>query len=175
MTAPPYLDSVPWSKTLRDGGGSGRLRYHRFVNGEEPELHLARPTNGLDDDVMESLRERLAMCSDLAFAHLVEAQVLGQQEKPELVLFAWLVADAVGSVRSALNLISEAVARTLPEGRFVDVVILNSAPELLLDVERVGCLLVERDPRERRAALEAAESGTPAGGPPTASRWWWPL
>lgn len=152
-----------------------RLGYHRLVSAEEHELRLDRPTNALDDEVMKSLREGLASCPDLAFAHLVEAQVRGQQEKPELVLFAWLVSGAVGSVRSALNLIAEAVARALPEDRFVDVVILNSAPELLLDVEGVGCLLVERDPEERKAALQAAESGaTESEGLPP-SRWWWPF
>jgi alkylhydroperoxidase family enzyme len=145
------------------------------VSTEEYELRLERPKNVLDDGVMKNLREGLACCPDLAFAHLVEAQVRGQQEKPELVLFAWLVSEAVGSVRSALNLISEAVARALPEDRFVDVVILNSAPELLRDVEGVGCLLVERDPEERQAALQAAESGaTEFEGSPT-SRWWWPF
>lgn len=166
---------MPWSKTSTGESSRGRLRYHRLVNVEEHELHLGRPTKKLDDEVMKNLREGLTACPDLAFAHLVEAQVRGRQERPELVLFAWLVSEAVGSVRSALNLISEAVARALPEDRFVDVVILNSAPELLLDVERVGCLLVERDPEERREALRAAESGELETEPPSTARWWWPF
>jgi hypothetical protein len=75
-----------------------------------------------------------------------------------LTLFVWIVPAAMGSLRGALNLISEAVARALPEDRFLDVVILNSAPELLTPVEEAGCLLVERDSDERRRARDAAAS-----------------
>ena len=64
---------------------------------------------------------------------------------------------AVRSLRAALNLVSDIVAKTLPRDRFVDIVILNSAPELLPEVERAGCLFVEPDPEERRRALAAVE------------------
>jgi hypothetical protein len=63
------------------------------------------------------------------------------------------------SLRAALNLVSESVAKALPRDRFLDVVILNSAPELLPDVERAGCLFVEPDPDERQRALAAIEEG----------------
>ena len=143
----------------------------------EPEidLRIGPPEKPLDGKVLKKLRDGLGACPDVAFAHLVQAQVRGQQEGPELVLFAWLVPGAMRSLRSALNLVSEVVARALPEDRFVDVVILNSAPELLLDVESVDCLLVERDTGERRRALIAAESGITELGPPRQARWWWPF
>ena len=67
-----------------------------------------------------------------------------------MVLFVWLVPAAMRSMRAALNLISEAVAMALPEDRFLDVVILNSAPELLPEIERVGSLLVAPHPDERQ-------------------------
>jgi hypothetical protein len=72
-----------------------------------------------------------------------------------LVLFVWLTAAAMRSLRHSLNLVSDEVARALPPGEYLDVVILNSAPELLDDVERAGRLLVERDPGERERALQA--------------------
>jgi hypothetical protein len=63
------------------------------------------------------------------------------------------------------------VARSLPEGQYLDVVVLNSAPELLEAVERAGCLLVERDPAERVRAL-AAVSGEAQPEPATKRPWW---
>lgn len=62
------------------------------------------------------------------------------------------------SMRAALNLVADAVAKALPRDQFLDVVILNSAPELLAQIERVDCLFVEVDPEERRRALEAGDS-----------------
>jgi hypothetical protein len=59
-------------------------------------------------------------------------------------------------LRFALNLVSEAVARSLPDGNYLDVVVLNSAPELLDQVERARSLLVENDPEERARASSAA-------------------
>ena len=73
------------------------------------------------------------------------------------LLFVWLVPAAMRSLRAALNLVSDSVAKALPRDLFLDVVILNSAPELLPDVERVGCLFVEPKPEERRQALAAIE------------------
>ena len=101
------------------------------------------------------LREGLGACPDVAFAHLVDVEVLGQGEGPGLVLFVWLVRAAMRSMRAALNLISETVATALPGDHFLDVVILNSAPELLPDIERVGRLLVAPHPDERQRALAA--------------------
>ena len=83
--------------------------------------------------------------------------MVGRQATAQLSLFVWLVPEAVGSLRAALNLVSEAVARALPEDVFLDVLILNSVPELLVAVEHAGCLLVERDSDERRRARAAAD------------------
>ena len=79
------------------------------------------------------------------------------------------------SLRSALNLVSEVVAGALPQGEFVDVVILNSAPELLGQVEAAGCLLVEPDPEERSRALTASLGGDSDPEEPPAARRWWPF
>jgi hypothetical protein len=104
------------------------------------------------------LAEELARCPDLAFAHLVEVLVPARQERPDLALFVWLRPPALRSLRFALNLVSEAVARVLPEGDFLDVLVLNSAPELLDQVERARSLLVENDPDERIRAIAAASA-----------------
>jgi hypothetical protein len=74
-----------------------------------------------------------------------------------MVLFVWLVPAAMRSLRAALNLVADTVAKTLPGDQFLDVVILNSAPELLPEVERAGCLFVEPHPDERRRALAAVD------------------
>jgi hypothetical protein len=91
------------------------------------------------------------------------------------VLFVWLVSRAVRSLKPALNLVSEAVARALPEDRFVDVVILNSVPELLQPVEAVDCLLIERDPEERRIAVAAGEEDRENEDGGNGRRRWWPF
>jgi len=101
------------------------------------------------------LRECLGSCPDLAFGHLVDVEVAERGEGPGMVLFVWLVPPAMRSMRAALNLISDIVAKALPGERFLDVVILNSAPELLPDVEQAGCLFVEPHPDERQRALAA--------------------
>jgi hypothetical protein len=77
----------------------------------------------------------------------------------------------------ALNLVSEVVAKALPEDRFIDVAILNSAPELLQDVERADSLFVVRDLEERRRALAAAADPDPGvdDEPKSSRRWWWPF
>lgn len=121
----------------------------------ENRLLLSSPERPLDRQSSESLRSALAACPDVAFAHLVDVQVEGVQDQPDLSLFVWLVPAAVRSLRGSLNLVSEIVAGAIPDDRSVDVLILNSAPELLAAVERAGCLFVERDPGERRRALEA--------------------
>jgi len=123
------------------------------------ELRIEPPAEPLDPEVQRSVQRRLEACPDVAFAHLPQVLVPGRQERPELVLFVWLTAGAMRSLRHSLNLVSDEVARALPSGKYLDVVILNSAPELLADVERAGCLLVERDPGERERALDAMRRG----------------
>jgi hypothetical protein len=126
----------------------------------------------LDPQLEQRLREELAGCPDLAFAHLPQVLVRGQQDHPELVLFVWLRPTALRSLRFALNLVSEAVAHVLPDGDYLDVVVLNSAPELLDPVERARSLLVENDPEERARALSAAASRED-GEPDSVRRPWW--
>jgi hypothetical protein len=109
----------------------------------------------LDADVSEKLRKALLDCPDLSFAHLVEVEVSGSGDGPGRVLFVWLDPAAMKSMRAALNLVSDAVARALPRDQFLDVVILNSAPELLTQIERAESPFVELDPEERRRALVA--------------------
>jgi len=130
------------------------------------------PERGLDEEVMERLRTDLGQCPDVAFAHLVESRAPGHD--PALTLFVWIEPQAMGSLRSALNLISRIAGAALPRDRFVDVVILNSAPELLGDVEAAGCLLVERDPGERQRAMESARAAAEAL-PEEAAGGWWPF
>jgi hypothetical protein len=135
---------------------------------------IRRPETALDPETMDKLEGELLACPDVAFAHLPQVVVPNRQVEPQLTLFVWLVPEAVGSLRPALNLVSEAVARSLPEDRFLDVVILNSAPELLMEVEATGCLVVERDPVEHRNALQAAAEATEAELA-SRPRWFWPF
>lgn len=129
------------------------------------EISIGRGSRSLERQVERALVEALSVCPDVAFAHLPEVFVPSEQERPELVLMVWLEPAALRSLRQALNLVSEAVARALPSGQYLDVVVLNSAPELIEQVERAGCLLLERNPEERRRALAAArEGGDPAIG-----------
>ena len=138
-----------------------------------PGLRIEAPERPLEPEVASALRRSLAACPDVAFAHLPQVFVPGEQERPDLVLFVWLLPEAMRSLRQALNLVSEAVAGALPPGRHLDVVVLNSAPELLEAIERTGCLLVERDPGERGYALEAARQTRSPGEPSVPrSRWW---
>jgi hypothetical protein len=122
----------------------------------QEELHISRPERPLEPHVNARLAEELARCPDLAFAHLPQVLVPARQDLPSLVLFVWLRASALRSLRFALNLVTEAVARALPEGVFLDVVVLNSAPELLADVERARSLLVENDADESIRAVASA-------------------
>ena len=123
----------------------------------DQHLRITPPARPLDDEVEDRLRDGLEACPDVAFAHLVDVDVPEQGQGPGAVLFVWLVPAAMRSLRAALNLVSDTVARALPKDLFLDVVILNSAPELLPEVERAGCLFVEPNPVERRRALAAAE------------------
>ena len=123
------------------------------------DIRIERPLEPLAPELERAVQRRLSACPDVAFAHLPQVLVPGHQDRPELVLFVWLTADAMRSLRQSLNLVSDEVARALPSGKYLDVVILNSAPELLEDVERAGCLLVERDPAERQRAIAALQRG----------------
>ncbi len=137
------------------------------------EMMIEPPRRPLEPELVAELREGLGRCPDVAFAHLPQVRVAGQGE-PELALFVWLVPGALRSLRMALNLVSEVVSQVLPDERYLDVVILNSAPELLLQVEAADCLLVEREPDERRRALDAARAA-PESPLPSRRPWWWPF
>ena len=128
---------------------------------DDGELRIAPAERPLDPEVERRLRDELARCPDLAFAYLPQVMVHGRQDRPELVLFVWLRPAALRSLRFALNLVSEAVARILPDGDYLDVVVLNSAPELLDPVERARSLLVENDAGERSRALAAMAEAKP--------------
>ena len=136
------------------GSGSATMSGMRH----QDELRIAHPERPPDPSVTSRLAEELARCPDLAFAHLVQVLVPARQERPELALFVWLRPSAMRSLRFALNLVSEAVARVLPDGDFIDVLVLNSAPELLAEIERARSLLVENDPEERIRAIAAASA-----------------
>ena len=142
----------------------------------EPEMKFTAPRFPLSEEVRQKLGDALEMCPDVAFAHLVEVDVPVRGESGP-ALFVWLRGGSLRSLRAALNLVSEAVSRVLPKDRFIDVVILNSAPELLLPVEAAECLLVEPCPEERRRALSAARSpeAETESLEDTVKRWWWPF
>ena len=123
-----------------------------------PPLRIGPPAVAWPDDRLDALRREIGACRDVAFAHLPEVLVPGRQSRPNRVLFVWVVPEAMGAIRAVMNTICDAAARALPSSEFVDVVLLNSAPELLLPVEAAGCLLVERSPEERARALEAARA-----------------
>ena len=143
----------------------------------EEKIIIRRPQPPLDDAVLQELQQGLETCPDVAFAHLCDVEVVGADHRSAMTLFVWLVPAAMRSLRMALNLVSEVIAGALPEDRFIDVAILNSAPELLQDVERADCLFVIRDVEERQSALAAAESPNPGvhGESETNRRWWWPF
>ncbi len=127
------------------------------------------------ESVLEALRSSLSSCRDLAFAHLVEVIVPEHSRHPDPTLFVWLLPAGVRSLRSSLNLVSEAVAHSLPEDLYLDVLILNSAPELLTAVESTGEPFLVRDAHEREAALAAMEApeDVPEVEQRPTRRWWW--
>lgn len=134
-----------------------------MVNGGEHLIRIRPPGRTLDEETARSLHAALAVCPDLAFAHLVDIEVEGVSGERNLSLFVWLMPEGVKSLRGSLNLVSEVVAGAIPRDRFVDVLILNSVPELLADVEDAGCLFVERDPVERSRAIAASQAGDHTG------------
>ncbi len=141
------------------------------------ELIIRPPATEWPEDRTEALRRELGACSDVAFAHLPEVLVPGRQARPNRVLFVWVVPEAMGAIRAVMNTVCDATARALPSSEFVDVVLLNSAPELLPAVEAAGSLLLERDPEERaravatvRAATETDEAEAPPAEPD--APWW---
>jgi hypothetical protein len=146
--------------------------YHLSVDYHEGITigHRANMAPGL----LSALEREIGSCPDVAFAHLPEVFVPGRQDRPEPVLFVWLKPGALGSIRSALDLVSVAVSKALPEKEYLDIVILNSAPELLEPIESADCLLVERDSRERRRALEAVKNPQAEPIEPSGP-WWWPF
>jgi hypothetical protein len=154
-----------------------RVQYDWLMVAAEEEIIIKRPEPPLDDGVSQKLRQGLESCPDVAFAHLCDVEVVGGDHRSAMTLFVWLVPDAMRSLRMALNLVSEVIAKALPEDRFIDVAILNSAPELLQDVERADCLFVVRDVEEQRRALAAASDPDPGvdDEPETSRRWWWPF
>jgi hypothetical protein len=141
------------------------------------EIEIEKLVAQLPAEVEEQLRKELRQRQDVAFAHLTQALVPGHQNVPTPMLSVWLNREAMRSVRLSLKLVSNVVARALPKDVFVDVIILNSAPELLEQVEKVGLLLVENDSEERQSALRALSNlaeEVPAPVEPT-RRWWWPF
>jgi hypothetical protein len=154
-----------------------RVQYDWLMVAAEEEIIIKRPEPPLDDGVSQKLRQGLESCPDVAFAHLCDVEVVGGDHRSAMTLFVWLVPDAMRSLRMALNLVSEVIAKALPEDRFIDVAILNSAPELLQDVKRADCLFVVRDVEEQRRALAAASDPDPGvdDEPETSRRWWWPF
>ncbi len=141
---------------------------------DSQEIVISRRVELFGPKVEGRLKDELGRCPDLAFAHLPLVLVPARQERPTPVLFVWLDPGALRSLRFALNLVSEAVARALPDGEFLDVVVLNSAPELLERVESANSLLVEKNPQERLRALRAAADTSPGSVEPKRP-WYWPF
>jgi hypothetical protein len=149
------------------------MGYHApIMDYDFEELHISDPGRVMKQEVEERLRQNLAQCRDLAFAYLAKVLVPGRQSEPNLVLFAWLRPASLRSVRQALNLISEAVARALPKAEFLDVVILNSAPDLLAKLATAGRLVNDSDPDELARALEAKDQEVGEQAPVSRPRWW---
>jgi hypothetical protein len=143
---------------------------------EDDGIRIALLDERWDVGDRQTLSDALARCPDVAFAYLAEVEVPGQAP-PSPVVFVWLRPPALRSLRGALNLVSETVSRVIPGSSFVDVVILNSAPDLLMQAEAAGALLVEADPEERVRALRAleAEAQVSRGDEGRGGRWWWPF
>lgn len=142
-------------------------------------MEIRAPRNRWPEDRWNRLRRELGRCPDVAFAHLPEVFVRGHQQEASRVLFVWLVPEALRSLRSALNGVCEIVARIMPSHEYLDVVVLNSAPELLEQVEAAECLVVERVPEERaqalRAAADLAQNAQDSEASTAQRPWWWPF
>jgi len=140
------------------------------------DLRIEPRRHDFDPQLLRGLKTEISDCPDVAFAYLPQVYVKGRQDSPESVLFVWLVPEALSSIRFALNLVSEAVARVVPQDRYLDVVVLNSAPELLDALERADSLLVERVSEERSRALEALSRCEVQEPLTPRRRWtWWPF
>ena len=109
--------------------------YDPLMADYEHEINISKPRAPFDPEILEKLGAGIGSCPDVAFAYLCDVEVVDRSEGPGPVLFVWLLSGAVRSLKPALNLVSEVVAKALPEDRFVDVVILNSVPELLVPFE----------------------------------------
>ncbi len=153
----------------------GLYGYISLVTAPDRSIRFSPPDRPLDDESAESLRRALSVCPDVAFAHLVDVRVEGLQEQPQLSLFVWLEPASLRSLRGSLNLVCETVAGAIPGDRCVDVLILNSAPELLAEVEEAGCLFVERDAEQRKRASEAAMESADGDRGRTDSALGWPF
>jgi hypothetical protein len=166
------LTPGPGPRAGRVGGpGAARSGYNPVVAESEHGLVIEAPPGDLDRKVLDALSDGLKGCPDLAFAYLARVIVTGMDAPPpSTVLFAWLNPSVLRSLTSALNLVSEVVARALPQGDFLDVVILNSAPELLESVNAAGNLLVVRDREEHGRALDASCYEPPE--PSEKGPWW---
>jgi hypothetical protein len=140
----------------------------------DDEIRIEALDVELGREIEARLRARLLDCPDLAFAYLTRVTVAAHPGEAQPSLFVWLLPEGVASLRSALNLVSEAVARALPEDAFLDVLILNSAPELLGPVAATGVPFVVRDDAERQRAIEAAgvDSDGKEPEPRPRFRWW---
>ncbi len=127
-------------------------------------------------EVEDALVTRLRSCPDLAFAYLVEVTVPDHSDRPDPTLLAWLVRDAISSLRASLDLVAAAVAASIPGDSYLDVVILNSVPELLEALERTGNPLVVRDRDELERAFAASRGDPPPSpGPAPKKPWYWPF
>lgn len=146
------------------------------MNDEMKDVRISKPRNPLTADVIEALEHGLRICPDVAFAYLPEVEVPEASGEVNLVLFVWLRAEAMGSLRAALDLVSQVVAGALPTGVFIDVAILNSAPEMLIAIDDADCLIVDNEPEERQRVLDDARDPTrvPEAMPPQ-KNWWWPF
>ncbi len=143
---------------------------------DEMNVKISKPVKGLADDVYAELARGLRVCPDVAFAYLPLVEIPETSDAPHLVLFVWLRAEAMHSLRAALDLVSQVVAHALTSSDFVDVVILNSAPEMLSAIDDADCLIVDNEPEERSRVLDDARdpSHVPEAMPPQ-KRWWWPF
>jgi hypothetical protein len=139
-------------------------------------LRILPLSDPLESESLSRLQNGLGRCPDVAFAFLADVHVAEVSAEPNQVLFVWLEPAALRSLRSALNTVSEIVSGALPGERFLDVVILNSAPELLLDLDRQAELVDDSNPDERSRALAAARSPDRPEAPAQEKRrrWWAP-